>query len=110
METLCAHAEEVARLATGFAEVFGWAEVARALGLLHDAGKASAEFLARLRGAGGRVDPYDNTVDHCAEASNKLALPRPALTLGCANGRTGSDHRLFVRVGAKSRAARNQQH
>lgn len=40
-EPLEIHARAVAERAAAFADMFGWAEVARALGLLHDAGKAS---------------------------------------------------------------------
>lgn len=43
-EGLADHLDAVARLAASFAARFGWAEVARAAGLLHDIGKVSAAF------------------------------------------------------------------
>lgn len=56
-ESLADHAKAVASLACEFAAAFGWEGAGRALGLLHDAGKASAEFQAYICGArSGRVD------------------------------------------------------
>ena len=49
-ESLPDHADAVARLAASFATPFGWAMMALAAGLLHDAGKASAEFQFYIRG------------------------------------------------------------
>jgi CRISPR-associated endonuclease/helicase Cas3 len=49
-EGLAAHARSVAALAAEFAAIFGWEGMARAAGLLHDAGKASAEFQAYIHG------------------------------------------------------------
>lgn len=43
-EKLPDHLNAVGSRAAHFASVFGWAEVARAAGLLHDIGKCSAEF------------------------------------------------------------------
>ena len=56
-ESLAAHALAVAALAAEFAVVFGWEGEARTAGLLHDAGKASVEFQAYIRGdSTGSVD------------------------------------------------------
>jgi CRISPR-associated endonuclease/helicase Cas3 len=56
-ESLAAHALAVAALAAEFAVVFGWEGAARTAGLLHDAGKASVEFQAYIRGdSTGSVD------------------------------------------------------
>ena len=41
---------DVAALAASFAGTFGWAEVGRVAGLLHDVGKCSPDFLAYLQG------------------------------------------------------------
>ncbi|AEF93426.1 metal dependent phosphohydrolase [Desulfotomaculum nigrificans CO-1-SRB] len=50
------HLEAVADLAGKFGEKFGSKEPAFVAGLLHDIGKYSAEFQARLEGAAKRVD------------------------------------------------------
>src|ERR1700733_3865714 len=56
-ECLTEHARAVADLAGAFAAVFGWEGMAPAAAPLHDAGKASAEFQAYIRGEStGRVD------------------------------------------------------
>jgi hypothetical protein len=39
---------------------------------------------------------YDDLVDHCCEAWNKLVDPPWRMSLVCANGRTGSDKRELV--------------
>jgi len=50
------HLNAVAGLASGFAAGFGAADAARLAGLLHDLGKYSLAFQARLSGAPGSVD------------------------------------------------------
>jgi CRISPR-associated endonuclease Cas3-HD len=64
-EKLSDHLEAVAARAAGFAAVFGWAEMARAAGLLHDIGKCSNEFLAYIErsaaGEGGLRSPDHST-------------------------------------------------
>ncbi len=67
------HLEEVARLAGEFAGRFGAEEWGRACGLLHDLGKFSPEFQARLEG--GR------RVDHSTAGARK-ALDRYGSALG----------------------------
>ena len=54
-QTVLEHLEGTADLAAQFAAEFGCAEQGRLAGLLHDIGKYSAEFQARLNG-GARVD------------------------------------------------------
>lgn len=66
-QTLSEHANEVARRAEAFAEKFGMGLWGRALGLLHDAGKASAGFRKRLEGG--------KPVDH-STAGAKIAVDR----------------------------------
>lgn len=55
-QDLAAHLRAVGEIAGRFGAKFGMAEAARAAGLLHDLGKYSAEFQAKLRGAKSRVD------------------------------------------------------
>lgn len=55
-QTLEEHLEGVAKLAEEFAEVFGAGEWGKTAGLLHDAGKATRAFQARLEGSSKRVD------------------------------------------------------
>ena len=74
-ETLSDHQEAVATLAAEFAAVFGWTEVARLAGRLHDIGKLSAAFqayIARQRESGG---------DH-SSAGARIALDAYKLPLG----------------------------
>jgi CRISPR-associated endonuclease/helicase Cas3 len=70
-EPLADHLATVASRAASFAEPFGWAEIARLAGRLHDIGKLSPAFQAYIRGerpsgddhsaAGARIalDTYD---------------------------------------------------
>ncbi|KIH76344.1 CRISPR-associated helicase, Cas3 family [Geoalkalibacter ferrihydriticus] len=55
-QTLPDHLANVARLAEKFADVFNAGEWGRCAGLLHDAGKATDAFTARLEGNTARVD------------------------------------------------------
>src|SRR3954470_15497986 len=55
-ELLRDHLDAVARTAADFAGVFGAEDFGRALGLLHDIGKASPGFQAYIRGKGASVD------------------------------------------------------
>lgn len=50
------HLDATAKLASQFAKPFGAQQAAALAGLLHDLGKYSASFQARLRGASQRVD------------------------------------------------------
>ena len=69
-QTLSSHLSQVGEMAAGFAGFFGAEETARHTGLLHDLGKYTPEFAARLRGG--------KSVDH-ATAGAKIALERWAL-------------------------------
>ena len=66
-QTLSSHLAQVGEMAAGFAGFFGAEEAARHTGLLHDLGKYTPEFAARLRGG--------KSVDH-ATAGAKIAVER----------------------------------
>lgn len=53
---LCDHLNATGRLASRFAAEFGAGNAAKIAGLLHDLGKYSGKFQARLNGAGDSVD------------------------------------------------------
>lgn len=55
-QPLADHLENVARMAECFASEFGAGEWGRTAGLLHDAGKATQDFIRRLEGHPGRVN------------------------------------------------------
>lgn len=55
-QSLSDHLNNVAVLAERFAEIFGAGDWGRIAGLLHDAGKATPSFTARLEGNAARVD------------------------------------------------------
>jgi CRISPR-associated endonuclease/helicase Cas3 len=73
-EPLARHLGEVAELAASYAAGFGGEALARATGLLHDVGKASARFQAYLRGEAA-------STDH-STAGAQLALQRYGPKLG----------------------------
>ena len=66
-QTLYNHLSQVGEMTAGFASVFGAQEIARYIGQLHDLGKYTPEFAARLRGG--------KSVDH-ATAGAKIAVER----------------------------------
>ena len=66
-QTLHSHLAQVGEMAAGFAAVFGAQEIACYTGELHDLGKYTPEFAARLRGG--------KSVDH-ATAGAKIAVER----------------------------------
>ncbi len=72
-QTLVEHAKNVGERAAAFATVFGAADMAQAVGQLHDLGKYSTAFQARLRGG--------PPVDH-ATAGAKIALERWGQPMG----------------------------
>jgi len=79
---LADHLEAVAKLAADHAAVFGSAEAAWWVGILHDAGKAGEEFQAYLRKCAEQPDRRHTTVDHkgagflrALEVLQPLAIP-----------------------------------
>src|SRR5262245_40598405 len=77
-EKLSVHLEAVSTRASAFATSFGWAEVARVAGLLHDIGKCSKEFSSYIRrsgaGVGGLRGP-DHSTAGARVAENIYPLP-----------------------------------
>ena len=57
---MAAHSEGVAKLASEFAAPFGFGEIARIMGLLHDKGKEQAEWQKYLMGVTGYKKEYAN--------------------------------------------------
>ena len=55
-QPLTEHLRQTAQLAEGFAQDFGAGQFARCAGLLHDVGKYSEAFQARIRGAAQKCD------------------------------------------------------
>ena len=97
-ETLEAHSRRVAENAASRAAVFGCADPAYTLGLLHDLGKAKPEFQRRIRG-----DAI--SVGHAAEGARVLARTKgfASVLAGAVaghHGRLGDPDRLTARVDA----------
>ncbi len=73
-QPLAEHLEGVAKLSEEFAEVFGAGEWGRYAGLLHDAGKATKAFQARLEGNPEKVDHSTFGARIAKETAGKLGL------------------------------------
>lgn len=78
------HSLEAARLAASFAEPFGGQDVARWLGLLHDAGKAHPDFQAYLLRCAREPNRRHPTIDHKTTGAAALLSARdlPQVLLG----------------------------
>lgn len=77
-QLLSDHLKNVADMADGFASVFGAGSMARILGLLHDAGKASEAFQERLH---GDRRPVDHSTAGAKVAVNKYGSVGKSLAL-----------------------------
>ncbi|MCF7528705.1 CRISPR-associated helicase Cas3' [Neisseria lisongii] len=73
-QTLQSHAQNVGSLAADFARIFGAQEIARYTGQLHDLGKYSPEFQARLNGEGKPVDHSTAGAKIAIERWGKIAI------------------------------------
>lgn len=73
-QTLEKHLDEVAKLAEKFASSFGAGEWGRNAGLLHDAGKATSQFIKRLEGSSKRVNHSTYGARHAQQSTGKLGL------------------------------------
>jgi CRISPR-associated endonuclease/helicase Cas3 len=61
-QSLPEHLIDTANLAERFGQRIGFAKAARLAGLLHDVGKYTPEFQARLHGTKGRVDHWTEKI------------------------------------------------
>jgi CRISPR-associated endonuclease/helicase Cas3 len=83
---LVAHLEATGELARGFAEPFGAGDLAHALGLLHDVGKARSPWQAKL----ARVDGTDQRVgEPHKDLGTRLLKPLAGSLAGCVLGHHG---------------------
>ncbi|MBW2186616.1 MAG: CRISPR-associated helicase Cas3' [Deltaproteobacteria bacterium] len=73
-QTLETHLEGVATLAEEFASVFEAGEWGRNAGFLHDAGKATKQFIKRLEGSPKRVNHSTYGARHAQQSAGKLGL------------------------------------
>lgn len=73
-QPLSEHLLNVAKLAKSFAAVFGAEEWGYFAGLLHDAGKATKEFISRLEGKTNRVDHATFGAQLAKNHAGKLGL------------------------------------
>ena len=110
-EKLAVHLKAVAERSAAFASAFGWQEVGRAAGLLHDIGKCSNEFLAYITrssaGEEGLRGPDHSTAGaRVAEKAYPFPLGR-FLSHAIAGHHAGlSDwEKLETRLGAEYRIA-----
>lgn len=67
-QSLCSHLGRVSVLCSQFAEKVGLTRAGRVIGLLHDIGKASAEFDRYIRSGNGLIDP---DTDEYVDAQNQ---------------------------------------
>ena len=65
---------ETSRLSAGFAGKIGLPRHGELLGLLHDLGKASAEFDRYIRSATGLIDPDEDDYVDAVEQKGKLTI------------------------------------
>ncbi|CAG0971905.1 hypothetical protein ANRL3_01556 [Anaerolineae bacterium] len=73
-QPLAEHLEGVARLSEEFAAIFGGEDWGRFAGLLHDSGKATADFIKRLEGSNVKVDHSTFGARLAQENAGKLGL------------------------------------
>ncbi|SEA61269.1 CRISPR-associated helicase, Cas3 family [Desulfuromusa kysingii] len=73
-QSLEEHLAGVASLAAEFASVFGAGEWGRNAGLLHDAGKATSQFVKRLEGSPKRVNHSTYGARQAQQSMGKLGL------------------------------------
>jgi CRISPR-associated endonuclease/helicase Cas3 len=109
-EPLRRHLEEVAALAAARAAGFGAAEIAQAAGLLHDLGKYSDAFQARLRDPKIRVDHSSAGAvwarDHLSPWGALIAHAVAGHHAGLADGLLDAEGRLEEKAALAAPAAR----
>ena len=106
------HLRGTAELASRFAKPFGGDRVAWWLGLLHDAGKASCEWQARLREVAGTDRPVGRDLDHKllgARLARERGLGSLALAIAGHHGGLTSAESLADRLGSLTEAERSRE-
>lgn len=67
-QSLVSHSEGVAQLSSAFSSMFGFEDIGRIMGLLHDKGKEQTEWQKYLQGVTGFNKVYAHNTNNCNSA------------------------------------------